>query len=101
MESREQIVDLLRSREAELRSQGISGLYLFGSVARGDFGPESDVDVAFTVAEEMELRFSLLDQARIMRELGEALSTKVDFVELAALRPQIAERVRRDLIKIF
>ena len=99
--SREQIVDLLRRREAELRSQGISGLYLFGSVARGDAGPESDIDVAFAVSEEMELVFSLLDQARIMRELGEALSAKVDFVELAALRPQIAERVRRDLITIF
>lgn len=98
---RDEIIAVLRKLEAELRAQGISGLYLFGSVARGDDGPGSDIDVAFAVAPEMELRFSLLDQARIGRELGEALMTKVDFVELAALRPRIAERVQRDLIEIF
>lgn len=101
MMSKEQVVDLLLRREAELRSQGICGLYLFGSVARGDAGPGSDIDIAFAIAEEMELRFSLLDQARIKRELGEALNEQVDFVELAYLRPFIAERVRRDMITIF
>lgn len=98
---RDEAIAILRTREVELRAQGISDLYLFGSVARGDAGPASDIDVAFAVAPEMELRFSLLDQARIGRELGEALMTKVDFVELAVLRPRIAERVERDLIKIF
>lgn len=101
MRSREQIVDLLRGHEVDLRSQGISGLYLFGSVARGDAGPESDIDLAFVVTEEMELRFSLIDQARIKRELGEALAAKVDFVELAHLRPDVSESVRQDLIIIF
>ncbi|WP_295215416.1 nucleotidyltransferase domain-containing protein [uncultured Brevundimonas sp.] len=101
MRSRDQVVEFLRGHEADLRSQGISGLYLFGSVARGDAGPASDIDLAFAVAEEMELRFSLIDQARIKRELGEALAAKVDFVELAYLRPGIRERVRQDLITIF
>lgn len=101
MKSRDQVVEFLRGYEADLRSQGISGLYLFGSVARGDAGPNSDIDLAFAVAEEMELQFSLIDQARIKRELGEALAAKVDFVELAYLRRGVSERVRQDLITIF
>ena len=36
----------LRAHEAELRAMGVSGLSLFGSVARGEAGPDSDVDLA-------------------------------------------------------
>lgn len=98
---REEVIVILQSLQAALHAQGIAHLYLFGSFARGDAGPESDIDLAFEVEEEMDLKFSLLDQARIGRELGEALATKVDFVELAALRPRIAKDVARDLILVF
>ncbi|WP_284876636.1 nucleotidyltransferase domain-containing protein [Brevundimonas sp. MEB006b] len=98
---REEVIVILRSLQAALQAQGISHLYLFGSFARGEAGPKSDIDLAFEVAEEMDLKFSLLDQARIGRELGEALATKVDFVELPSLRPHIAKEVARDLIVIF
>lgn len=99
--TREDIIAILQSFQATLHAQGILRLYLFGSVARGDAGPGSDIDLAFEVAPEVDLKFSLLDQARIGRELGEALATKVDFVELAALRPRIAKDVARDMILVF
>jgi uncharacterized protein len=40
------VVATLRAHEPELRAAGISHLSLFGSVARGDAGPDSDVDLA-------------------------------------------------------
>ena len=40
------VIATLRAHEAELRAAGIHRLSLFGSVARGDAGPDSDVDLA-------------------------------------------------------
>ena len=42
---RERVLTLLRAREAELRALGVSRLRLYGSMARSEAGPESDVDL--------------------------------------------------------
>jgi predicted nucleotidyltransferase len=42
----QEVIATLRARAAELCAVGIRGLSLFGSVARGDFGAESDADRA-------------------------------------------------------
>jgi predicted nucleotidyltransferase len=99
--NREAIISVLASLKDSLQPQGIESLYLFGSRARNEAGAKSDIDVAFVVSSEMEERFSLLDQARIRRQLGDLMIQEVDFVELAALRPRIAQAVEKDLIQIF
>lgn len=98
---REDAIVALRSLETSLRSQGLAHLYLFGSVARNDAAPGSDVDVAFDVEPELELKFSLIDQSRIMREIAKALNAPVDLVERAYLRPRIAESVAAEMIQVF
>lgn len=40
----------LRNLEPYLRARGLAHVYLFGSVARDEAGPGSDVDVAFDIA---------------------------------------------------
>ena len=40
---------LLRSLKGELAALGISEVWLFGSVARGDDGPDNDIDIAIKV----------------------------------------------------
>lgn len=42
---REEVLKILRDHRADLDALGVRHLSLFGSVARGDAGPESDVDV--------------------------------------------------------
>ena len=61
----------------------VTELALFGSVLRDDFGPDSDVDVL--VRFEPEARHTLLDVARMQRELSEMLGRKVDLIERAAV----------------
>ncbi len=56
----------------------ITALSLFGSVLRDDFRPDSDVDVL--VSFDPESRWSLLDLARIQRELETILGRNVDLV---------------------
>ena len=57
---------------------------LFGSVLRDDFGPDSDVDVLVTFADDA--RWSLSHWADMEHELGELFGRAVEVVEKAALR---------------
>ena len=58
---RERVVRELRAHEADLRALGVARLWLFGSVARGDARPDSDVDVLIDIIPGR--KFSLLDLA--------------------------------------
>ena len=64
--------------EAFCQRWKIMELSLFGSVLREDFRPDSDVDVLVNFA--LETRWSLLDLARMKRELETILGRNVDLV---------------------
>ena len=87
---------LLHSRRREILQiaarNGAHDVRVFGSVARGDAGPESDID--FLV--NLETGRSLLDLARLLRELEALLNCKVDVMTEAGLRPRIRPRVLKE-----
>ncbi len=91
-----QVIATLRRHEAELREAGIRRLSLFGSVARGDAGPGSDVDLAVKL--EPAARIGLIGLVALERRLAGLLGRPVDLlpepVEKARLRANI-ERDRR------
>lgn len=89
----------IKALEAGLRASGVCALHLFGSQARGDAGEVSDVDLLFEIADGA--RFSLFDQARIARQLSEALGTKVDLVPRRALHPIVKADAEREMVTIF
>ena len=84
---------LLRTRRREILEiaarNGAVNVRVFGSVARGDDRPDSDID--FLV--NLEFGRSLLDLARLLRELMTLLEHPVDVVTEAGLRPCINLRV--------
>jgi uncharacterized protein len=92
-------ISALKRLEPNLRQQGVSALYLFGSAARDEAGPGSDIDLAFDIAPGV--KFSLFDQARIMVELGKVLGSKVDFVPRNEIHPYIRARVESEQVKVF
>jgi predicted nucleotidyltransferase len=71
---------------------GAVNVRVFGSVARGDNRPDSDID--FLV--NLEAGRSLLDLARFLRELQSLLGQKVDVVTEAGLRARIKSDVLRE-----
>jgi hypothetical protein len=71
---------------------GAFDVRVFGSVARGEDRADSDVD--FLV--NLEKGRSLLDLARLLRELQTLLGTKVDVVTEAGLRPRIKNQVLQE-----
>lgn len=92
-------LDKLKLLESSLRAQGVCGLHAFGSRARDDASPASDLDLMFDIAPGA--RFSLFDQARIARQLSEILHTKVDFVPSRSLHPLVRSRADAERVTIF
>jgi predicted nucleotidyltransferase len=96
---RDQILSQLRAHEAELRAAGIVSLALFGSVARNESRPDSDIDLLAAFDDGREL--SLLDVIGIENKLADLLGQRVDLVEEGTLRPHIRQSVEREIIRAF
>jgi len=88
--------NLLKTRRQEILAiaarNGAVNVRVFGSVARGENRPDSDID--FLV--NLEAGRSLLDLARLLRELQSLLDTKVDVVTEAGLRARIKDQVLQE-----
>lgn len=79
------------------REAGFVNVRIFGSVARGDDGPESDVDLLVTPPAGV----SLFDIARLERSLSELLpDDRVEVVPDAALRDNLREEVLAQAIAL-
>ncbi len=72
--------------------RGARNVRLFGSVARNEAGPDSDVD--FLV--DLEPGRSLLDLGGLLMDLQELMGCKVDVVTETGLRPRLRPRVLRE-----
>jgi hypothetical protein len=75
---------------------GASNVRVFGSVARGDTTPASDLDLLVDLAP----RRSLLDLIRLQREVSELLGASVDVVSSRGLRPAIRQRVLAEAVPL-
>jgi predicted nucleotidyltransferase len=92
--SADDVIATLRAHEAELRAAGIKRLALFGSVARGDSGPESDVDL---VAElDRNARIGLFELVRLERRIGDLLGHKVDLLPEPVEKARLRANIERD-----
>jgi hypothetical protein len=96
---RERVIRTIRAHEAELRALGVTKLWLFGSVARGDARADSDVDVLIDIVSGR--RFSLLDLAGVRLELCDLLGREAGVVIRADLRPRFRDTIADDLIEVF
>ena len=97
--SRTEILATLRSHEPEIRAAGVTRLSLFGSTARNDPGPASDIDLLAAFDERQ--RLSLLDVIHIQNRIANLLGTSVDLMEEGTLKPRVQADVERDLIRAF
>jgi predicted nucleotidyltransferase/DNA-binding XRE family transcriptional regulator len=95
--SRRQSVERNRVRlQRALLEFGASNVRLFGSVARGDDGPESDIDLLVDIKPDVGL-FAL---GQMRSEAERILGTTVDIVPANSLKPDVGERVLVEAIRI-
>jgi predicted nucleotidyltransferase len=93
---RDEILRLLRERQPQMRALGVKSLALFGSVAREESTPASDIDVL--VEFESPATFDAYMETRFFLE--DLLGLQVDLVTPQALRPRMRPNVERDLIYV-
>ncbi len=96
---RNEIIRRLRRNARRLRAGGIVHLSLFGSVARGEAKPESDVDVLVEI-DARKVR-DLLDYAGVVGMVEDIVGTRVDVARRERLYPHVARNALRDEIPVF
>jgi len=85
--------DLIRSLA---RAHGARSIALFGSAARGEEHPGSDLDFMVELAPGR----SLLDLIGLGDDLQAALGRKVETISVAGLKPRVLAAARKDAIRI-
>ena len=82
------------------KTQPVLKAWLFGSFARGEQTPQSDVDILF-VPDRSGKPFTLFTMGGMYMDLKELLGREVDLVEEGSLRPYAAETANRDKKLIY
>lgn len=93
------VIATLRAHGDGLRAQGVRHLHVFGSVARGEAAPGSDVDLAADFDPDRPM--SLVRFASLKCELEDILGHAVDFVDRAALKPEAGAALEQDAVEVF
>ena len=96
--TRDEALTVLREHRDELVRMGVVGLSLFGSLARDEAGPNSDVDllVEFDPAAHVGL-FHYFDVKDFLESL---LGCQVDLVPRSGLKPRLRRAVEQDEIRV-
>lgn len=93
------VLDLLRAHREDLRAIGLRHADIFGSVARGEERPDSDVDILVDL--DPDIVRDLLGYSRVQRTLEDLIGLPVDIAERGRLRHGMQEDVERDRIHAF
>ena len=97
---RDEVIRQLKTIEPDARRMGVGALYLFGSHARDEARPDSDVDVF--VDPERDEFYRLRNFMGVYDVLCEVLpSVKVDYGTRRGLSPYIVPYVTQDAIRVF
>jgi len=97
--TRDEVLATLRTHAPEIQAAGVTRLSLFGSTARGDRRPDSDIDLL--AAFDPTRRLSLLDVAGIEIQLSELLGQPVDLIEEGTLKPRVRKSVEAEAVRAF
>ena len=94
---RQQVIQILHEALPGIRQRfGVQDLAIFGSVARDEAGPGSDIDVLVTFNGRTRFRAFM----GLQFELEAILGTRVDLVTPKAMKPALRPHIERDLIHV-
>ena len=97
--TRKEIIAKLKETAPALHAEGVTGLAIFGSRARGDQRAESDLDVLLDIDPEAE--FSLLDLAGVHLMIEDRVGIPTQVTLRRALDSRMSDRIWDDLIQVF
>jgi predicted nucleotidyltransferase len=97
--TRDEIVAKIRANAAAIKAEGVTGLAIFGSRARGDAREDSDLDVLIDV--DPDAKFSLLNLSGVGLIVEDATGLKTQVSMRRSLDRRMAERIADDIIEVF
>ena len=96
---RSKAISVLQQHANELRKRGVEGMYLFGSMARGEEELSSDIDIFFDYVQDGH--FSMFDIMDVHQYVEDVLGAKADVVPRNSLHRRIKDKVIKEAIRIF
>jgi uncharacterized protein len=94
--NRERVRELLALHADELRALGVRSLELFGSSARNEAGPDSDVDLLV----EFEGAVGYFHFFRVQQRLEQFPGRHVDLGTKASLKPRLRDAILREAVRV-
>ncbi|MFC5342812.1 nucleotidyltransferase family protein [Brevundimonas staleyi] len=94
--TRDELLVKLRELKPWLEEQGIVNVRLFGSYARDEAGPDSDVDLLVDLSKPLGLRFYSLAE-----DIQDSIGLNVDLLTTDGLRnPYLKTTIMRDIVAV-
>ena len=95
----DEILARLRENETSLRARGVKHAALFGSCARGDNRPDSDIDILIDLAPEAPI--GVWEYAGLKAYIADLFEGPVDVVSHETLKPHIRPAATTDAVYAF
>lgn len=96
--TRDEIIRRIRARAEAVRASGATALFIYGSRARGEPGPDSDLDVFVDFDRE---RFGFVELVALEDMLSRELGIKVQLGTHDALHPMLKESIENDAVRVL
>ena len=96
---REDIIATLKQNEAALRARGVAHAALFGSRARGDDSPNSDIDIMIEIAPDAPV--DLFEYVAITQYLADLFPIRVDVANRSQLKPFVRPSAEKSAVYAF
>jgi uncharacterized protein len=94
-----EVIRLLRANRGELEKIGIRHAEIFGSVARGEDLPDSDVDILVDL--DPAIVRDLFAYSRVQRTLQDLVGRRVDIARRGRTRPELDVELIRDAVHAY
>ncbi len=97
--TKDTVLAALKAAEPHLRSKGVTHAAVFGSVARGEHGPDSDIDIMVEINPDAHM--GVFGYVAIVNTIEDMFPTRVDVSNKECLRPHVRPSAERDAIYAF
>jgi predicted nucleotidyltransferase len=97
--NRDQVIATLRNHEQELRHRGVLHAALFGSIARNEARPSSDIDILIEI--EPDAPVGVFEYVGITQYLADLFPNRVDVANRRSLKALVRPSAERDAIYAF
>jgi predicted nucleotidyltransferase len=97
--SRDAVLEILRAHESDLRRRGVLRAALFGSAARGDATPQSDLDIMVEI--DPAAGVDLYQYVGIRQYIADLFAVPVDVADRAMLVETVRRTAERDAVYAF